>query len=558
VTGCCRAPVRTARLILTALAIAATFALTSSSALAQGTPPSGYAGPNGAPQGCPAGVAAGGFAPNQYLTAYGYSPLQQAGTLGQGERVALVEIDGFNLSDVKTFAKCFGLHVPEIHAYGVGIPRLLPPGGEATLDLELLIASAPYLSQIDVYETSPDATHVLEALAAPLTKTGFKPDVISASLGLCESDTVGAVGKPAIMAVEADLRAAAYEGISVLAASGDTGSAGCLGASGDTTTPLPQLGVIYPASSPWVTAVGGVNFDLSAQNQIVDQVVWNDADDDPGEAGGGGFSMLFSRPGYQDGLFSIDERAVPDVALLADISPGYDAYCTAQDDCNDRGWMTFGGTSAATPLLAGGFALVDQMLRHDELLGLGLANPLIYRFAQQPPGGTPVFYDVTAGSNDVGPYIQGDQQPLGCCTAAAGFDEASGWGGINLDQFALDTVAAQPPLATVRVKLPSHQRPDVADGVAANVSCSRGCDIGLRADVTIGRREPFAANSSLVHLGAKGSRTLTAGFSGAQLREVEAALKAHQRVTAEVTASVVDPAGQAERQSATVRLHITA
>jgi hypothetical protein len=220
--------------------------------------------------------------------------------------------------------------------------------------------------------------------------------------------------------------------------------------------------------------------------------------------------------------------------------------------------MTFGGTSAATPLLAGGFALVDQMLRHDELLGLGLANPLIYRFAQRPPGGTPVFYDVTTGSNDVGPYIQADQQALGCCTAAAGFDEASGWGGINLDQFALDTVAAQPPLATVRVKLPAHQRPDVADGVAASVSCSRGCDIGLRADVTIGRREPFAANSSLVHLGAEGSRTLTAEFNDAQLREVKAALKAHQRVTAEVTASVVDPAGQAERQSATVRLHITA
>src|SRR6202012_885608 len=108
-----------------------------------------------APTGCPAALAGTGFTPNEYLDAYDYTPLQQTGVLGQGERVALVEIDGFKSSDLRRFANCFHLDTPQINPVGVGVPRPLPPGGEATLDIEVLDAAAPDLKSINVYETRP-------------------------------------------------------------------------------------------------------------------------------------------------------------------------------------------------------------------------------------------------------------------------------------------------------------------------------------------------------------------------------------------------------------------
>ena len=53
-----------------------------------------------------------GFTPNQYETAYGFVPLFGSGLHGEGERVALIEIDGFRSTDLTSFASCFGLGVP--------------------------------------------------------------------------------------------------------------------------------------------------------------------------------------------------------------------------------------------------------------------------------------------------------------------------------------------------------------------------------------------------------------------------------------------------------------
>ena len=78
--------------------------------------------------------------------------LQQAGFEGQGERVALIEIDGFRYTDLRNFSKCFGLATPAINGFGVGLKKPLAPGGESTLDLEVLDAAAPKLKAVDVYE----------------------------------------------------------------------------------------------------------------------------------------------------------------------------------------------------------------------------------------------------------------------------------------------------------------------------------------------------------------------------------------------------------------------
>jgi len=520
--------------------------------------PSGYVGVTGTPRGCAAGLSAGGFAPNQYLAAYDYTPLQAAGIEGQGERVALIEIDGFRASDISTFANCFGLHQPPIQAFGVGVNQALPPGGESTLDLEVLDAAAPDLRAIDVYESNAQAADVLEALTAPLQNPGYKPDVISASLGLCEAQTEEAVGRSGINATEAALEEAAASGISFAAAAGDDGSADCVQSDNPNALPLPELAVNYPASSPWVTGVGGTNFKLNFENQITWQAVWNDGSADPGAAGGGGFSALFSRPSYQDGTVAQNHRAVPDLALLADVAPGDDLYCTAQPDCinadNSSPWQSVGGTSAATPLLAGGLALVDQLLRIHQLQDLGLINPLLYRAGRDPAAAAAVFYDVTEGDNDVGPYIQPSGRPLGCCTAGVGFDEASGWGGIDLAAFSTYALSVQPKIVDVSLSLPGGQRPIASRHILAKVTCSGACLLGAFARVTIGHAKPFTVYSDVYHLSAKGSKTIKVSFSKAELKKLKAALAGHTKVSASVRGAIVDPAGNIERETAALVL----
>jgi kumamolisin len=527
--------------------------------LAKDVPPpsSGYAGPDpgAAPSGCPAGTAEGGFTPNEYLDAYQYAPLQQQGLVGQGERVALVEIDGFQMSDLETFASCFSLHLPTIHSFSVGGADALPAGGEATLDLEVLAAAAPGLKSIDVYETQPDAANVLRALAYPLQTPGFDPQVISVSLGLCESETVQNIGKAGIAALESVLKVAAAAGVSVLGASGDYGSADCPNTSSTTQPPqpAPALAVSFPASSPWVTSVGGVNFDLTAQNQISSQIVWNDAGVVPGNAGGGGYSSLFARPSWQDGVVTGPWRAEPDVAMLADVSPGYAVFCTAQQDCDGRGWLSFGGTSGATPLLAGGLAIVDEMLRRQGHIALGLADPLLYRLGRNATSAGQVFYDVTEGSNDVGPFIQPSQQPLGCCSAAPGYDEASGWGGLNLTAFAQAALAAQRKLATVTMAVPPRQHPIAHAGVSVVLRCTSACDQAAYAQVSAPGMRSFSTYA-FAHVLAAGPHRLKIVFTPAQLFKLRAVQVAQQRVTATIFAAVVDAGGNIESRTPPVTI----
>ena len=225
----------------------------------------------------------------------------------------------------------------------------------------MLDAAAPGLRAIDVYESQSRASDVLRAMTAPLQNSGRTPEVISASLGTCEPALALAVGTSGIRAIEGALALESAAGISVLAASGDSGSSDCIGRDG----PLAALAVNFPASSPYVTAVGGTNVALDANNAISNQITWNDAPYSAG-ASGGGLSHAFSRPSYQKGFLASGFRGVPDVALLSDPLPGYAVYCTATECAQGGGpgpWIAVGGTSAATPLLAGGFALVDQVLR---------------------------------------------------------------------------------------------------------------------------------------------------------------------------------------------------
>jgi subtilase family serine protease len=524
------------------------------SAVRDTTDQSGYPQRTGTASGCTAATSQSGFTPNQYLTAYGYAPLQSAGLRGQGERVALIEIDGFKYSDLRRFASCFGLAIPAINGFGVGLKRPLAPGGESTLDLEVLDAAAPGLKAVDVYESRPNAVDVLRSLTAPLANGTTKPDVISASLGSCEPATLETIGFSGLRTVEASLALAAASGISVLASSGDDGSSACLDPGG---RPLPGLAVSYPASSPWVTGVGGTNIALNPANTIVSQDVWNDA---PlvVAAGGGGLSDLFRRPSYQNGTVTASRRAVPDVSMLADVAPGYEIYCTAASDCvmskSDNPWTQVGGTSAASPLLAGGLALIDQDLREHRQQNIGLANPLLYKIDHLPQAAAAIA-DVVTGDNDLGPSIAG--KPSGCCTAGPGFDYASGLGSVNVDGLANLAQALVPRFVNVRVTVPHQSHPVVSRHLVARVSCSGRCLLGAFTWIRFGRSRHRVAEKSRAYLLRRaGRRSVTIPFSASVLRRMRAALAAGQRVTATVYGAVLEPTGVVETQSRAVNVPV--
>jgi hypothetical protein len=274
-------------------------------------------------------------------------------------------------------------------------------------------------------------------------------------------------------------------------------------------------------------------------------------------------SELFHRPSYQDGVVGVNQRAVPDVAMLADIAPGYAIYCTAPgpQECGGAGWQTVGGTSAGTPLLAGGFALVDQLLRAAGKQDLGLANPLLYRIGTTPalnPVSAPVFYNVTQGSNDVGPFLKSIGGPLGCCSAGPGYNLASGWGSIDLAAFATQALALVPAIVDLSLTVPGGQRPVHAQHVVARVSCSGACLMGAFASVYFGSKPAFhhPVYSSLYALRTAGSRRVVIGFSSAQLKALRSALADHTKVTGFVRAAIVDADRNVEKQTLAVKLTI--
>jgi hypothetical protein len=227
--------------------------------------------------------------------------------------------------------------------------------------------------------------------------------------------------------------------------------------------------------------------------------------------------------------------------MLSDILPGYAIYCTASPDCinshSRNPWVAIGGTSAATPLLAGGFALVDQQLRAAHRDVLGFVNPLLYGLAGSPAA-SGVFADVTSIGNDIGPEIRG--RPLGCCTASIGYDDASGLGSVNLAGFSAQAQVAQPLAVLIATSVPGRQRPVHNRELLATVSCTSACVVGAYATVSIAHEKSFEADSNIGRLAGAGSTTLKLRFSAKELRRLRSALRAHKRVAATIHGVLFD------------------
>src|SRR5579875_1846697 len=203
-------------------------------------------------------------------------------------------------------------------------------------------------------------------------------------------------------------QAAAAQGETILAASGDLGATGCYDPRTKTNT-FPA--VDDPASQPYVTGVGGTTLRINADNTYQSEQVWNDRAIQNG-ASGGGLSQIWRMPPWQQGpgvanAYTTGYREVPDVSVNADPQTGYDVYCSVGNCAFNGGWMVMGGTSAAAPVWAVMVTLANEAAIKANSFVMGFLNPSLYEISHDASGTSyaSAFHDVVpvaggANSND--------------------------------------------------------------------------------------------------------------------------------------------------------------
>lgn len=386
----------------------------------------------GTPKGCNDGVGTGSFTPNQLNTAYGTDELNRRGLRGQGQRAVVLSSAFVDESAFATWAACFGLPAPRFEQTPMpGGTRDSSTGPDETyLDVEALSTVAPKLSRITAIFVPLDLSFensfplfLFGALDRD-RQGGRLPDVLSISDGVCEPEFT----PDELRISETMLRSAAALGITSMAASGDLGFLGCDDGSSAAS---------YPASSRYVTGVGGTELTLKTDNRIAEQVVWSTFSQDPNQGGGsgGGPSSVYGRPGFQNApgiRRSLQpgkpRRLTPDIASMGSFTPGIVNFG------GGMGWTGGGGTSAATPLAAALVALVNQQEDAAGRPPLGMLNPALYRLARGGQYGS-IFSDVVKGTNSPQPNTPLGRSPAGGA-AQRGYDLSTGLGSLHGPKFA--------------------------------------------------------------------------------------------------------------------------
>lgn len=225
---------------------------------------------------------------------------------------------------------------------------------------------------------------------------------IDVSLGECETS---AQSSGAASSNDSTFKSAVAKGQTFFVSSGDSGADEC-GTGGITPS--------WPASSQYVTAVGGTELYTNNTTQWGEEDVWNNLSTNEG-ATGGSPSTFEPIPSWQQGVAGVTDqshRGVPDIAF--DASPVSGALVRV-----DGATQQIGGTSLAAPLAAGMWGLVLQA----KGTSLGFASPVLYSVAKSSSSNyAAAFHDVTSGNNN------GE-------TAASGWDYTTGWGSVIVNQF---------------------------------------------------------------------------------------------------------------------------
>ena len=432
-------------------------------------------------------------APGDFATIYGTKSLLSAGVDGSGVTIAAAAQSQIELTDVQQFRQIFGLKTndPNIILTGPdpGISSQLD-AEEALLDVEWAGAVAPGATIDLIVAGSTDTTSGVDLAAAYAIDQEIAP-ILTYTYGACEQ----ALGPAGNAFYNALWQQAAAEGITVLVAAGDNGAAGC----DDPTAGAPaQLGpaVNGVASTPYNVAVGGTEFDdglqpttywnttnasdYSSALGYIPERGWNESCD-PSQtasstncafggtnvtllAGSGGASTVYPKPSWQsgNGVPADGARDLPDLALAAASAHDDFVYCTSlggtpcQINAQQQvvGLTLVGGTSAATPALAGILALIEQKNGPYQ----GQINHVLYNLAATPASvcdssqqtnptaqTSCVFYDVTLGNNSVScaggslgcsSTVAGTNGVLGGNNAGPGYDLVTGLGSINVTNLA--------------------------------------------------------------------------------------------------------------------------
>jgi hypothetical protein len=125
--------------------------------------------------------------------------------------------------------------------------------------------------------------------------------------------------------------------------------------------------------------------------------------------------------------------------------------------------------------------------------------------------------------------------PLGCCAAGVGFDDASGWGSVNVAAFEQAAAVAEPPTLHIALSVAGRQRAIRARSIKATVSCSAACLLSGYALVKVGHHgHAYEFDGRVESLKAAGSDELTIKLSSKELRRLQAGRRKHSALTATV------------------------
>jgi subtilase family serine protease len=374
---------------------------------------------------------------------------------GQGRTIVI--IDDYQSptigADLQIFDRLFGLSDPSlhiftpfgVHPYDPTNPANVAFALEISLDVEWAHALAPDAT-IDLVLGNPADNSVQGQLNALIDATQYAVernlgDVISLSVGLGET----CYNPDELRRWHTAFTLARDRQTTVLAASGDSGSAVTI--CDRPNHPVAEgQGVNYPGSDPLVSSVGGTTLQASRQGVYQSETTWNGSLMGEGSTGGG-FSELFPRPAYQDGISGIGQlRATPDVAYDGDPTTGFPVVSSSYM-AGGSVLLPVGGTSAGTPQWAAIIALADQATQQR----LGFLNGAFYRLSQNSLYKRG-FHDVTVGNNA---YSYRDVRAQ--LVTIPGFDAATGWDAA--------TGVGSPNAATLAPLLAKYRVPTDGDGL---------------------------------------------------------------------------------------------
>ena len=352
--------------------------------------------------GSPRPFAPCGYAGAQLQGAYGVAAAIASGNDGRGVTVAVIDAYASPtiVADTSTY---FARH--DLPAWRPGqFTQVVAPGtyhhpeslaqdpqgwyGEETLDIEAVHTMAPGADV--VYVGAPNNYQDLDAALNHVVSKHLA-DIVTNSYGFSSEFLPPGYIKPYN---ETFIQAAA-QGIGVYFSSGDNGDE-TFGGPANTATPD------WPASSPWVTAVGGTSLAVSRSNTNLFETGWGTrrsrlnctgylaarnswcATEPYLYGSGGGTSRLFAQPAYQQGIVpaalatrwsSTPARVIPDIAAVGDPNTGMLIGQTQTFSTGVAyGEFRIGGTSLSSPLMAGIVAVAQQRKGSP----LGFANPAIY------------------------------------------------------------------------------------------------------------------------------------------------------------------------------------